>query len=170
MTDDQKLTEAEIEAFQRDHFLADSAVPADQYPRLWNISAGMVYSTLSAPLSRVRLSMSPYRSPLGSNRRRIVPRHHGLERLVGGCAVPAAHLFRRTAPATIARHRRPWRCERRVRAQDGQPVLRVRAALSPASPKRRRVPRLPLVRSGQWPYFAEPVTSTATSLRTSKRV
>jgi hypothetical protein len=43
MTDDQKLSEAEIEAVQRDRFLADPAVPADQYPRLWNISAGMVY-------------------------------------------------------------------------------------------------------------------------------
>jgi hypothetical protein len=36
MTDDRKLTEAEIEAFQRDHFLEDPAIPADQYPRLWN--------------------------------------------------------------------------------------------------------------------------------------
>lgn len=43
MTDDQKLSEAEIEVVQRDRFLADPAVPADQYPRLWNISAGMVY-------------------------------------------------------------------------------------------------------------------------------
>ena len=43
MTDDRKPTEAEIEAFERDDLLEDPAVPADQYPRLWNISAGMVY-------------------------------------------------------------------------------------------------------------------------------
>ena len=46
MTDDRELTEAEIEAFQRAYFLEDPAVPADQYPRLWNISAGMLYSRL----------------------------------------------------------------------------------------------------------------------------
>ena len=46
MTDDRKLTEAEIEAFQRDQFLADPAIPADQCPRLWNISAGMLYDRL----------------------------------------------------------------------------------------------------------------------------
>src|ERR1700734_3877928 len=44
MTDDRKLTGAEIEAFERDHFLADPTVSADEYPRLWNISAGMLYN------------------------------------------------------------------------------------------------------------------------------
>jgi hypothetical protein len=43
MTDDRELTEAEIEAFERDNFLEDPGVSADQYPRLWNVSAGMIY-------------------------------------------------------------------------------------------------------------------------------
>ncbi len=43
MTDDRELTEAEIEAFERDNFLEDPGVSADQYSRLWNVSAGMIY-------------------------------------------------------------------------------------------------------------------------------
>ena len=65
MTDDRKLTEAEIEAFQRDYFLEDSAVPADQYPRLWNISAGMLYSHVvralePSPAEYVAVSLPPW--------------------------------------------------------------------------------------------------------------
>jgi hypothetical protein len=43
MTDDRELTEAEIEAFERDNFLEEPGVSADEYPRLWNVSAGMMY-------------------------------------------------------------------------------------------------------------------------------
>jgi hypothetical protein len=43
MTDDRELTEAEIEAFERDDLLEDTGVSSDQYPRLWNVSAGMIY-------------------------------------------------------------------------------------------------------------------------------
>jgi hypothetical protein len=44
MADDRELTEAEIEASHREYFLEDPAVANDQYPRLWNISAGMLYN------------------------------------------------------------------------------------------------------------------------------
>ena len=65
MTDDRKLTEAEIEAFQRDYFLEDPAIPADQYPRLWNISAGTLYSRLvralePSPAEYVAVSLPPW--------------------------------------------------------------------------------------------------------------
>src|SRR5262249_34503508 len=43
MTDDRELIEAEIEAFERDNFLEEPGVSADEYPRLWNVSAGMIY-------------------------------------------------------------------------------------------------------------------------------
>ena len=155
MTDDQKLSEAEIEAVQRDRFLADPAVPADQYPRLWNISAGMVYERVIRALEPSPPEYVTVPLPPGAGENRTVPGHHGLEPIVGSRAVPAADLFRGTAPVSIARHRRPRRCERRVRPQDGQPVLRVRAAVSPATPERHRISRAAAVRCGQWPYFAQ---------------
>jgi hypothetical protein len=43
MTDDRELTEDEFEALERDDLLEDTAVSSDQYPRLRNISAGMIY-------------------------------------------------------------------------------------------------------------------------------
>ena len=43
MTDERELTEAEISAWEREHYLADPEVSADQFPRLWNISAGSIY-------------------------------------------------------------------------------------------------------------------------------
>jgi hypothetical protein len=43
MTDDRELTEAEIEALERDNFLEEPGVSADEHPRLWNVSAGMIY-------------------------------------------------------------------------------------------------------------------------------
>jgi hypothetical protein len=43
MTGDREFTEAEIEAFERDNLLENPTVSADQYPRLWNVSAGMIY-------------------------------------------------------------------------------------------------------------------------------
>lgn len=43
MADDRELTEAEVEALERDHLLAGKSVSADEYPRLWNVSAGMIY-------------------------------------------------------------------------------------------------------------------------------
>ena len=49
MTDDRELTEAEIEAFQRDYFLEDPAVPAAQYPQLWNIPLGCLQPPRPGP-------------------------------------------------------------------------------------------------------------------------
>ena len=43
MTGDGELTEAEIEAFEREDALEDPEISADQYPRLWNVSAGFLY-------------------------------------------------------------------------------------------------------------------------------
>jgi hypothetical protein len=43
MTGDQELSEAEIEAFEREDALEDPWVSADQYPRLGNVSAGFMY-------------------------------------------------------------------------------------------------------------------------------
>ncbi len=50
MTDDRELTEDEFEALERDDLLEDTAVSPDQYPRLWNISAGMLYSRVARAL------------------------------------------------------------------------------------------------------------------------
>jgi hypothetical protein len=44
MTGDRELTAAEIEAFERDAVLEDPCrISADQYPRLWNMSAAPLY-------------------------------------------------------------------------------------------------------------------------------
>ncbi|MGP4027288.1 sigma-70 family RNA polymerase sigma factor [Actinomadura sp. 3N407] len=44
MADDREFSAAEIEAFQREQFFIDPAeVCADTYPRVWNLSAGMLY-------------------------------------------------------------------------------------------------------------------------------
>jgi hypothetical protein len=43
MTDEHPLTAAEIEAFQRSELFEDHFVSAEDYPRLFNMSAGMIY-------------------------------------------------------------------------------------------------------------------------------
>ncbi len=56
MTDGPEPSEAEIEAFRRSSVFEDpEQVTPDQYPRLWNVSAGS---------STTGLSVGRYRSPL----------------------------------------------------------------------------------------------------------
>ena len=66
MTGDREFTGAEIEAFERDYFLEDLGVSADQYPRLWNVSAGMFYERViralePSPPEYVTVSLSRWR-------------------------------------------------------------------------------------------------------------
>jgi hypothetical protein len=66
MIDDREPTEAEIEAFERDNFLEDPGVSADQCPRLWNVSAGMIYQRVlraleSCPPEYVTVSLPHWR-------------------------------------------------------------------------------------------------------------
>ena len=171
MTDDRELTEAEIEALERDDLLEDPAVSADQYPRLWNVSAGMIYE-------RVLRALEP--SP---------PEY---------VAVPLPP-WRRTdveLALAIANWNMMWEAaqfRRRIFSEEELPlelreiadrgdvnvvfVPRTASRYYEYAPLFHLLPRstverhgLPLLRGGQWPYFAEGGGSTATSLRTSKRV
>jgi hypothetical protein len=155
MTDDRKLTEAEIEAFERDHFLADPTVSADQYPRLWNISAGMLYN-------RVVRALEP--SPPEYLTVSLSPRHTDAELAL---AITEWNLLWEAA-----------QFRRRLFSDEQLPVqLReiadrgdVNVVFVPKTASRyyeyarlfHLLPRstierhgLPLLRSGQWPYFSE---------------
>lgn len=156
MTDDRELTEAEIEAFERDSTLEDPGVSADLYPRLWNVSAGMIYR-------RVIRALEP--SP---------PEYVTV-------ALPRWHHTEAELTVAIAEWNMLWEAaqfRRRFFSEEQLPpqlreiadrgdvnvmfVPRTASRYYEYAPLFHLLPRaiverhgLPLLRAGQWPYLAE---------------
>jgi hypothetical protein len=155
MTDDRKLTEAEIEAFERDHFLADPTVSADQYPRLWNISTGMLHNSVvralePSPPEYLTVPLSP----------RYTNDQLALAITEWNLLWEAAQFRRRL----FSDEKLPLQVREIADRGDVNVVFVPKTASRyyEYAPLFHLLPRstaerygLPLLRSGQWPYFSE---------------
>jgi hypothetical protein len=157
MTGDRELTEAEIEAFERDDALEDPQVSADEYPRLWNVSAGFLYHGVIRALEPC-------------------PPEYVTVSLPGGWHQSSVELA-----VAVARWNMVWEAaqfRRRFFSEEQLPaqllevadrgdvnvvfVPRTASRYHEYSPLFHLLPRstierhgLPLLRGGQWPYLAE---------------
>jgi hypothetical protein len=156
MTDDRELTEAEIEAFERDDLLEDPAVSADQYPRLWNISAGMLYERVLRTLEPT----PPEYVTVPLPRWRHTDVELSLAITEWNVMWEAAQYRRRIFPE----ERLPLQLREIADRGDVNVVFVPRTASRyyEYAPLFHLLPRstvarhgLPLLRGGQWPFFAE---------------
>ena len=156
MTGDRELTEAEIEAFDRADYLASSTASADEYPRLWNVSAGMIYQ-------RVLRTLEP-----SSPEYVAVPLpHYGRTNVQLELAIAQWNMmweaaqFRRLAFSE--EELPPELCQIADRGDVNVVfVPKTASRYYEYAPLFHLLPRstvdrhgLPLLRSGQWPYLAE---------------
>jgi hypothetical protein len=156
MTDDRELTEAEIEAFERDNFLEDPGVSADQYPRLWNVSAGMIYQRVLRALE----PSPPEYVTVSLPRWRRTDVELGLAIAEWNMLWEAAQYRRRI----FSEEQLPPQLREIADRDDVNVVFVPRTASRyyEYAPLFHLLPRatvehhgLPLLRGGQWPYLAE---------------
>ncbi len=156
MTDDRELTEAEIEAFERNNFLEDPGVSADQYPRLWNVSAGMIYQRVLRALE----PSPPEYVTVSLPRWRRTDVELGLAIAEWNMLWEAAQYRRRI----FSEEQLPPQLREIADRGDVNVVFVPRTASRyyEYAPLFHLLPRatverhgLPLLRGGQWPYLAE---------------
>jgi hypothetical protein len=156
MTDDRGLTDAEIEAFERDKFLAESTIASDQYPRLWNISAGMLYSRVARALEPVPPEYVTVALPRSGQRDVELSFAITQWNVLWEAAQFRRRMFSEEAlPPPL----------REIADRGDLNIVFVPKTASryyEYAPLFHMLPRatlerhgLPLLRSGQWPYFAE---------------